>query len=190
MDKDFKFIISEEMIKNATCYIPIETKVAFSKARAEECLENVEISALKLQADTLVALPPVWQENTVLKQLVLMYGFLTMYLHIEVPEDFDTATYNLYAQSHPLNQLERLKTNVLIKDKVFDIISDFKDLKKILDIEIFNLRTARNDGWERALAGIATISSPDTIKEMLNSMHKIVPTIKQTQQSLKPSASN
>lgn len=184
MDNNFDFKITEDLIKKATSYVPIEKKVAFCKARATECLEAVEISALKIEADSLLALPPVWQENTVLKQLVLMYGFLTMYLHVDVPEDFDTATYNLYAQSHPINQLERLKTNTAIKDKVFDIIADFKDLKKILDIEIFNLRTARNDGWERALAGIATISSPDTIKEMLENMQKIIPVLKQAQQPL------
>lgn len=184
-DKNFKFAISEEMIEKADSYIPLEKKVSFAKVWAEQCLEEVEISLQKMEADTLLALPPVWQEKTMIKQVALMYGFLSLYLHIEVPDDFGVQAYNKFGRWHPFNQMERLKTNPRAKDKVFDIIDDFKELKKFLDIEIYNLRMARNDGWTRALAGISTISSPEAVKALSAEMEKLTATIEKGKKTAK-----
>ena len=180
-NKEFNFLITEEMIKNATIYVPLGLKVAYAKTRAEECLEKVNISVQKLEADKLLALPAIWQENTAMKKCVLMYAFLTLYLHIDVPEEFAVLDYDKFAKSLPLNQLERLKTKADIKEKVFDIIADFKEFKKIFDIELYNLRSVKNDGMERVLAAISVISSPEAIKAMVEEMQNIAKSIQDAQ---------
>lgn len=180
------FTITEDLIRQATSYVPLSIKGAFAKTRADECLEKVDISVQKLEADTLLALPAMWQENTVIKQAVLMYAFLTLYLHVEnVPNNFSVEDYDKYAHTHPLNQLERLKTNSAVKEKVFDIIADYKEFKKMLDIEIYNVKTAKNDGMERALAAISVISSPEAVKAMAEEMQHISQSIQEAQKKRK-----
>lgn len=185
MAEKFNFIITEEMVKKATKYVPLAEKMGFIAACAPDCLKEVEISVQKLQGDSLLALPPLWAENIQFKQMYLLRAFLEMYLHIEVAADFTSKEYDKYAAFHPFNQLERLKNNPELKNIVFDILTDFKELKKLFDIEIYNLKAARNDGMERALAGISIISSPEAIKAMTDEMQKLAQTIEKGKQTAK-----
>lgn len=182
--KNFNLIITEEMIQRATSYVPLARKIALAQTIAPECVYAAEITTQTLEANRVLALPQIYLENVTVKQLYLMQVFLTEYLLIEIPKDengneldFNTEVYDAFACTHPLNQLERMKTNPVVKDKVFDILADYKEFKKLLDIEIFNLRTARNDAWERALAGIGVISSPEAIKKMQSELEKLNATI-------------
>lgn len=175
--KNFNFIITEEMVKRATRYVPLAEKMGFIAAYAPDCLKEVEISVQKLQSDSLLALPPLWAENIQFKQMYLLRAFLEMYLHVEVATDFTSKEYDKYAAFHPFNQFERLKNNPELKDIVFDILADFKELKKLFDIEIYNLKAARNDGMERALAGISIISSPEAVQKMQAEIEKLNATI-------------
>lgn len=175
--KSFKFIITEEMVKRAARYVPFAEKMGFITAYAPDCLKEVEISVQKIQGDSLLALPPLWSENIQFKQMYLMRAFLEMYLHIEVATDFTSKEYDKYAAFHPFNQLERLKNNPELKDIIFDLLADFKELKKLFDIEIYNLKAARNDGMTRALAAISIISSPEAIQKMQAELEKLNATI-------------
>lgn len=177
MAEKFNFIITEEMVKRATKYVPLAEKMGFIAAYAPDCLKEVEISVQKLQSDSLLALPPLWAENIQFKQMYLLRGFLEMYLHIEVAKNFTSKEYDKYAAFHPFNQLERLKNNPELKDIVFDILADFKELKKLFDIEIYNLKSARNDGMERFLAGVSIIASPEAIQKMQAEIEKLNTTI-------------
>ena len=183
--KNFNFIITEKRVKKATKYVPLAEKMGFSAAYAPDCLKEVEISVQKLQGDSLLALPPLWAENIQFKQMYLLRAFLEMYVHIEFAADFPSKEYDKYAASHPFNHLERLKNNPELRDIVFDILTDFKELKKLFDIEIYNLKAARNDGMERALAGISIISSPEAIKAMTDEMQKLAQTIEKGKQTAK-----
>ena len=182
--KKFNFIITEEMVNRAESYMPLARKVALAKTIAPDCIYTAEITTQTLEANKVLALPQICLENILTKQLYLMQIFLTEYLHIELPKgedgkelEFSTEIYDNFARNHPLNQLERLKTNPVVKDKVFDIIADYKEFKKLLDIEIYNLRLARNDAWERALAGIGVITTPDAIQKMQAELEKLNATI-------------
>lgn len=161
-----KFEITAEIIKGAATYIPLEDKMAFAEAVAESVLEPVEITAQKRQSDEVITLPQIWEENPQKKQLFLMQLFLRHYLRVEVPDNFSTRDYDKYASTHPMNQLERFKGNVEIKHIIFDLLADFKELKKLLDLKIFNLKATRNDMLERFLAGVNLLSTPDNIKAL------------------------
>ena len=171
-NKDFKFEITEEMIQRAERYIPISQKVAFAETYAPECLRQVSITTQKLQSDTILALPQLYEESTLMKQLILMQGFLTLYLHIDTGDEFTANKYDLFASFHPMNQLERLKTNPNIKDKVFDILADYKELKKIFEVELYNRKSTINDSVERILAGVAVINDPETLKKVMEELKK------------------
>jgi len=105
-----KFEITEELIKGAATYIPLEDKMAFAEAVAESVLEPVEISAQKIQSDEVITLPQLWEENPQKKQLFLMQLFLRHYLRVEVPDNFSTRDYDEYAKVHPMNQLEQYRS--------------------------------------------------------------------------------
>ena len=78
-----------------------------------------------------------------------------------------------------MNQLERLKNLPSIKDKVFNIIADYKELKKLFEIGIYNRKASRNDGIERALAGITVINDPETMKKVIEELKKAQPQLAQ-----------
>ena len=177
--KKFNFVITEEMVKRAEEYIPLAQKIAFVEVYSGECLKPVDISTQKLRSDALLPLPQLYEEDLLQKQLVLMKAFLEMYFHVEVSAEFGCKEYDKFAKSHPMNQLERLKNLLSIKDKVFNIIADYKELKKLFEIGIYNRKASRNDGIERALAGITVINDPETMKKVIEELKKAQPQLAQ-----------
>lgn len=166
--------ITEEMIEKADSYIPLEKKMSFARLVAPDCVEKVEMSVQKAQSDATLTLPQMWREKTELKQLYLLQFFLREYLHIDVPDNFGTSDYNAYAKFHPICQLERFKykSSPAIKDKVYDLLSDFRDLKRFLEVEIHSELANRNDPLERFLAGVTLLSSSENIKELLTELQQ------------------
>ena len=173
--KKFNCVITEEMVKRAEEYIPLSQKIAFVEVYSGDCLRPVDISTQKLQSDALLPLPHLYEEDLLHKQLVLMKVFLEMYLHVEVPAEFSCKEYDKFAKAHPMNQLERLKNIPSVKDKVFNIIADYKELKKLFEIGIYNRKASHNDGIERALAGITVINDPETMKKVVEELKKAQP---------------
>ena len=101
-----------------------------------------------------------------------MSVLLMEYLKVTIPDDFSDKDYDRYASSHILNQLERFKSNAELKDKVFDLLNDYRDFKKILDTEIFNEKEVRNDSVERLSAAISIVSNPENIAKMKDELEK------------------
>ena len=58
-------------------------------------------------------------------------------------------------------------------------------MKKLFDIEVYNLKAARNDHMVRALAGISIISSLEAVKAMTDEMQKLAKTIEKSKQAAK-----
>lgn len=174
--KDFRFEITEEMLQRAARYVPLAQKVAFAETYAKECLRPVEITTQKLQSDSLLPLPQLYEESTLMKSLVMMQGLLTLYLHIDIGNvEFTPMEYDKYAAWHPLNQLERMKNVASVKDKVYDIIADYKELKKLFETEVYNQKTLHNDTMERLLAGISVINDPETMQKVMEELKKVQP---------------
>lgn len=179
------FIIDEEMIKKATSYIPLATKKAIATALADACLVAVDKTTENIATETQLPIPQLYREECGAKPLYLMYYFLTEYLHIKLSDEFTEEEYDYYASSHIFNQLERFKTaDKEIKDKVFDILYDFKELKKMLDTEIFNLKESRNDGVERISASISLFSSPENVKQLNDLLQKTIGEVETAQKKL------
>lgn len=187
MEKEkWEFIINEQMIKDATAYIPLLSKVAIATTIAQYCIQPVEMSIQKMQSDETLTLPQMYEDDTTSKNLHLMYILLTEYLHVQVNDDFSTDDYDKYAKFHPMNQLERFKSgSPEIKNKVFDLLYDFKELKKLIDTEIYNLKCARNDTLERFLAGVTLLSNPENVQKMVAELQKITEQVQEKQGEVK-----
>ena len=81
--------------------------------------------------------------------MLQMGVFVSCYLGIPYAGDTDfqmaANEYDRWASSHIFNQLERMKSDKDIKDKVFDILDDYKDFQWAMRREIEILLGHRND---------------------------------------------
>ena len=181
-----KFIIDEKMIAEATDYIPFADKMEIVKELAESCIEAVDKSLDGIAKETQLPIPQLYKERSGAKQYFIMYYFLTKYLHISIEADkWTVEQFDYYASSHIFNQLERFKSgNVNIKNKVFDILYDFKELKKMLDTEIFNLKESRNNGLDRIQSYIDLFADPETIKKLSVEFQKTIGEVETKQKKL------
>lgn len=166
------FKVTEEILKNASDYIPLSRKILLAKTIARFCIEKSKTAAQNEKGLEFLALPTLWVDDLETKSLYTMSVLLTEYLKIQIPEDFTDENYDQYASTHILNQLERFKSNVILKDKVFDLLNDFRDFKKLLDTEIFNEKEVRNDPIARLSAAISIVSNPENIKKMQEELER------------------
>lgn len=167
-----KFKVTEDLLRKANDYIPLHKKIEIAKAIAPHCIEKSKTAEQNQKGLEFLALPTLWVDNMEIKNLYMMSVLLSEYLHVQIPDDFTDEEYDKYESAHVLNQLERFKGYAELKDKVFDLISDYRAFKKILDTEIFNEKEVRNDSVARLSAAISIVSNPENIKKMQAELEK------------------
>ena len=124
--------ITEDIVRKADAYAPIEEKEAFVEHCAQRCRNSVTIN-LGAEADNM-AMPYMYTEDVFRKSRYLMGAFLTFYLPFDMANDIEVEDgdpwlltqkcYDRYASSQVMNQLERFKGNAELRDKVFDLLRD------------------------------------------------------------------
>ena len=181
-----KFIITIEMIRAASDYIPFDEKRTIAEDQAPACLVAVDKSTDEIATETQLPIPQLYKERSGAKQYFLMFYFLTKYLHVKIANDeWTTEEYDYYASSHIFNQLERFKSGgAEIKNKVFDILYDYKQLKSMLEVEIYNLKEARNSALDRLQDSIALFSTPENIAKLNELMQKNLGELQTAQKEL------
>lgn len=154
---DYAISITEQDILNAADYINIGLKEEFTRAVAFVCLEPVEV---KNDGD---ALPLMFRENKKIKAQYLMGTLAVMLNRKFTPQDLKSgeilegcmseADYNMWASSHVMNQLERLKKcgKPAVVNKLFDLLYDYKALELMLTGAIKDELEVRNDPLNRAM---------------------------------------
>lgn len=167
------FEITDEIMQNAIAYMPIEEKAAYAKTIAEQCVVAIPTAEQNVEGEKLFALPYIKGENRELKALCLMNVLLSHYLNIEVATPFNEEQYNYYASGSILNQIERYKSNFDLKNKAFDLLADYKEFRKFVDIEINNLIEVNNDTFARFIAAISVFSSPENITKAVEELKKV-----------------
>lgn len=176
-NKKEKFKVTEEMISKASDYIPYFEKVTIASDLAESCIEAVDKITDGIASETQLPIPQLYKECVGAKQYFLMYYLLTRYLHIDIKEEkWNDEEYDYYASSHIFNQLERLKSgnNADVKAKVFDILYDYKQLKQMLETEIYNLKESKNNGLDRLQGYLDLFASPENIKQLNDLLQKTI----------------
>ncbi|MBR5285691.1 MAG: hypothetical protein IKU30_02225 [Clostridia bacterium] len=154
------FILTDEIIKNANTYIPLAEKAALAEMVAQKCLED---TGARAKGDIF---PPLKRENVVMKSLLLMQVLLEKYLKIDTPDEFRAKDYDEYASAHLLNQLERYKRDVTLKDKTFDLVADYKEFEKYVNTAIFNIKASENDGLTRFADAVKLMGTPENIEKL------------------------
>lgn len=179
MENIERFIITKAMVEGAKSYLPITLKTAIARTYASVCLAE-EKSEMQEMSDLILPLPQLLSEDVYFKSLATMEIFLTYYFGVDIPDGGMTnELYDYYASSHPFNQLERFKGDAEMRDKIFDLLSDYKELKKMLDVAIYNARALNNDSFGRILAGLSTSITPDMVNATLKEVAELSPKVKE-----------
>lgn len=167
------FELTDEIMQNAKAYMQIEDKAALAKTIAEQCVIDIPTAEQNIQGEKFLALPYIKGEDRELKALCLMNVLLSHYLNIEIAAPFNEEQYNYYAAGSILNQIERYKSNFDLKNKAFDLLADYKEFRKFVDVEINNLLTVNNDPLARFTASIQVFSTPENIKKAVEELKKV-----------------
>lgn len=141
-----KFKLSKEQFLNGRIYIPLEEKTAFIEENAPKCFDRLQISA---NDD---AMPPMYMENTELKNRYLMYALTAMYLGLDVEHEdmlISKEDYDKYAGSAIYNQIVRFKAISELCNRVFDFQADYRDFEKRFGAQIHGLLEVQNDAVMR-----------------------------------------
>ena len=163
--------LTKEIIENANDYIPIRRKHIWCRNVASVALQNVTINGGEKNPAFIT--PDRYEENTLARQMALASALAQNYLRV-YPEDavLQEKDYDEILSSHLVNQLERMKGDRDVRDKVFNILYDFGELKKMLNTEIYSRLGHFNDGLGRTIVAFAT-SEPGNLEQMSEDLKAI-----------------
>lgn len=170
-----RIVITPEIVKNATDYIPLMKKQEMAEAIAQKCIVKVLMKYTEKGDGTdSVPMPDRYQEYHMYTNLYLMGVLAREYLHIPYEGDgsgkehtgYDNLkmpanVYDQWGASHVLNQLEQMKTDREMREKVFDLLNDYKDFRWMLAHEIDILLGHDNDVVTRMMQALGA-----SIREM------------------------
>lgn len=164
------FIISDNLMESAKSYMPLREKKDLAKQIADLCLVPMKTAEQNRAGEKLLAMPNMRSEDMALKQILLLNTLLGFYFDIKVdPEKDSYEQYDFYSGAHIFNQLERYK-GTMWKNKAFDILSDFKEFRKMVDTEIFNIRQNWNDPVARFTSAVQILSTPENVKALMDEL--------------------
>lgn len=178
--------LTKEQLKDAKTYIPIAAKEILAEQIAGWVMESVDMSR-----DSMFPMPPMWKENRAAKNLLMLGIMCKYYLGInfacqsvrlvdegkqvgEQEVDFfpTPEAYDELASSMIFNQLERLKKGGNeVSNNIFDLLYDYKTLEQMVNAEIKELLSRRNDVLTRTAELISIMGSEknlEALKEELN----------------------
>lgn len=157
--------ITPEDIQNATTYTSLPAKEVLTRTVAKFCIEPVLVNV-----DDATPLPSMFRENRKLRAQFMM-GILASLLGreytlqtVKIRGDesaeehkltwcMDEDDYNLWASSHVMNQLERMKKGKPgeIVNRLFDLLYDYKAIEMMLTGAIKDELEVKNDPFNRAM---------------------------------------
>ena len=169
-----KIVITEEMVRKASDYLPLTDKVKFVEDCAGNCVTKVPI---KLTEPIEEAMPDMYIEDSFKKSRCLMGAFANFYMGgsevTEGPYLLINSVYDDWAGSHVFNQLERLKKNADLKDKIFDLLSDYRELEKKLNAAVYGMLNVMNDPVSRFLEKMAVENSKEALEARMQEVQAL-----------------
>lgn len=173
MEAKGKKILTEEDIRNAVSYLPLAKKTAMARAYAQDCLLQFDISTGNEEVDKVF--PSRFQENPQKRMLYGMLVLLREYLKKMEDEDLSTEQYDVWGASSIFNQLDRFKSSKdpEIRNKVYDLVDDYREFYRMLGTEINSLAEAKNDFLARFVQYVSLSQSPEALQEQLEQLEKL-----------------
>lgn len=168
------FILTKDDMIHAMTYMPLQMKIEVGRSIAKSCLVNIDTDEQNKVGESLIALPHLKGEDLAMKAILLNNTLLGYYFNYDLPQkdsegkDLDPyERYDFCSGGHLLNQIERFKSDPDVKDIAFDLLSDFKEFKKIVDTELYNAKSNANDPIPRFSAAVAVLTSPESLKAIV-----------------------
>lgn len=153
-------------------YLTLAEKTAFVAHAAERCFDRMNVSLDNGAGGLDLPMAPMYKENTDRKGRYLMGLLARGYLgQAFQPAEKDPwlmsqDDYDRWAGGHVLNQLERMKgQRGEARDKVFDLLADYRDAERRLNTEIRGMLTVMNEPVNRILATMQAQTTPEAFLE-------------------------
>ena len=166
-------IITEEIILNANTYIPVDMKSVMAREYAKNCVSEVQITIK--DGDEKDVLPPRYQENPMQKSLYGMMTLLDQYLHVLVADEngevsLTSSEYDKWGSACVMNQLDRFKSskNIEVRNKIYDILDDYREFYRMLGVEISSILANRNDVLTRLVQYFKKDITPEMMKDLFS----------------------
>ena len=169
--------ITTDIIENACDYIPLMEKQNMAEIIGQKCIARVKMTMRGSDGLT-KTLPDRFQETQLLTNLYLMGILAKCYLHISYDGDKDTKEdnpyyglqmplniYDRFAGSHVINQLEQLKSDKACKDKVYNILYDYRKFQRMISAEIEMAVDHQNDVVWRLLDVVESTAQESFLKD-------------------------
>ena len=171
-----RFEVTDEIMEKAETYMPILLKERIVTDTAWACVREVKVlykdeekAKESAKADASLGLSPIMCESSLNKSRVMLTILMAFYLKVwdaSVSLLCSVDDYDAYMGAHVLNQLERYK-NTKYREKVFDILADYKDVEKRLNSAIYSLLREANDPARRLIVAMTTLDTPKNLSEAL-----------------------
>ena len=160
--------ITKEILEQASDYMPAEEKQLWADRVANVCIVSVDMTGKDDNGRTL-PVPPRCEENGLARTFALAQEYLKLYQKDKVLLETD---YEEILSSHLVNQIERMKSDRDVRDKAFNILYDFGELKKMLNTSIYSKLGHLNDPLSRLLVALQAVDPTEITKatEELNEL--------------------
>lgn len=172
--------LTKEKLLSMRDYVPLAEKMKFIAEAADGCFDRMELK-ISGGAESM-PMPPMYKDNTSIKSRMLMGAFVKLYLEAgfetegENPWLMSVADYDRFCGSHIFNQIERMKAEGgEVRDKAFDVLSDWRDLEKRFNTEVYNMMQVMNEPVSRIMMAMQMQTTPEAmqgLKEELESVKK------------------
>lgn len=147
--------VTKEILMNAEDYIETETKQMWADNVANVCVVPIDLSGKKEGSDRTLPVPPRYEENSIARTFALSQAIAQKYLKM-YPDDYvlQVSDYEEIQRSHLINQIERMKSDKDTRDKAFNLLYDFGELKKTLNTSIYSRLGHLNDPLSRLMVAM------------------------------------
>ena len=179
--------ITQADIQKARDYMPAETKEAVARLMAKLCVRTVENDAGQT-----IALPPMRVEDR-LRRLQCLHGVLCGWyfngkfeqeklrvrgedgktVEQEIALCMSVPALNDWLSGHPIDQLERLKKEKQVANKVFDLLYDLRAFELMLNAAIREEIEMANDPALRIAQVLAMQATPEAMAETMDTLTRM-----------------
>ena len=171
------FEITKETLLKAEDYLPLAEKARIAQEIAYCCVNSIsyQIEVARAKVDV----PDYHGRNTALKERFLLGALFQKYLKIafEPVEKteflFSLDDYDRAERLHPMNALERFKSDAETREKVFDLLRDYKTLWEMTRTALDDLVAAQNDPVQRYLSAQAMAVTPEALQALTDAEEQL-----------------
>lgn len=151
-------------------YMPLSLKVKVAEEIADGCITRYRSKVQYGGADAFENV--LCAENPAMRWRYMMGVLLNFYLGMDFEpvegekwlmsqDDYDRA-----AAKHPMNELERMKSDTGARNAVFDLLRDYKDLDRLVGNEITARIASYNDLLPRLVELLTMTATPEALGQL------------------------